>query len=181
MSPRTTADAPVRLRPTQPEDLDAAADLYAAVADEGIYIGAEAPVDKASRRERWLEDLARDDSFSVVAEAEGRIIGLAGIDGDGVADLGMLVAREWRGRGVGSRLLSACIAWARARGAHKVALQVWPHNEAALRLYRAFGFEEEGYLRRHYRRRNGELWDAVIMGLVLSDETREAHAHPARR
>jgi len=25
-------------------------------------------------------------------------------------------------------------------------------------------------MRRHYRRRSGELWDAVIMGLVL-DET----------
>jgi RimJ/RimL family protein N-acetyltransferase len=170
----------VRVRPARPEDLDAAADLYAAVAAEGIYIGAEAPVDKASRKERWLEDLARDDSFSVVAEAEGRIIGLAGVDGDRVGDLGMLVGREWRGRGVGTRLLSACIVWARARGAHKVTLQVWPHNEAALRLYRAFGFEEEGYLRRHYRRRNGELWDAVIMGLLLSDETREVKSHPAR-
>jgi RimJ/RimL family protein N-acetyltransferase len=51
---------------------------------------------------------------------------------------------------------------------------VWPHNQSARRLYRSFGFEEEGYLRRHYRRRNGELWDAVIMGLLLFDETSEA-------
>jgi RimJ/RimL family protein N-acetyltransferase len=170
----------VRVRPTQPDDLDAAAELLAAVAAEGIYIGAEAPVDKATRKERWLEDLARDDSFSVVAEVEGRIVGFAGVDGDRVADLGMLVARDWRGRGVGTRLLSACIAWARARGAHKVALQVWPHNEAALRLYKAFGFEQEGYLRRHYRRRNGELWDAVIMGLLLAAETGKRRSHPAR-
>jgi RimJ/RimL family protein N-acetyltransferase len=173
VSTRTTTDARVRVRPTQPEDLDAAAELCAQVAAEGVYIGAEAPVDKAARKQRWLEDLARDDSFSVVAESEGRIIGLAGVDGDRVADLGMLVAPEWRGRGVGTRLLSACIAWARARGAHKVGLQVWPHNEAALRLYGAFGFEREGYLRKHYRRRNGELWDAVIMGLLLSEETSE--------
>jgi RimJ/RimL family protein N-acetyltransferase len=33
-----------------------------------------------------------------------------------------------------------------------------------------FGFVEEGYLRRHYRRRNGQLCDAVMMALVL-DET----------
>jgi RimJ/RimL family protein N-acetyltransferase len=69
---------------------------------------------------------------------------------------------------VGSALLSAAIAWAREAGAHKVALQVWPHNEAAIALYRKFGFEQEGRLRRHYRRRNGELWDAVVMGLCLS-------------
>ena len=59
---------------------------------------------------------------------------------------------------------------ARDLGAHKVALQVWPHNEAARRLYLRHGFVEEGLLRRHYPRRNGELWDAVIMGLIL-DET----------
>jgi RimJ/RimL family protein N-acetyltransferase len=51
-----------------------------------------------------------------------------------------------------------------------VALQVWPHNQAARRLYLRHGFAEEGLLRRHYPRRNGELWDAVVMGLVL-DET----------
>ena len=87
--------------------------------------------------------------------------------GYGVAEVGMLVAAEWRRRGVGSALLGAGIAWAREAGAHKVALQVWPHNQAAITLYEKFGFQREGLLRRHYRRRNGELWDAVVMGLPL--------------
>jgi RimJ/RimL family protein N-acetyltransferase len=52
-----------------------------------------------------------------------------------------------------------------------VALQVWPHNHAARALYRRFGFADEGLLRRHYRRRNGELWDAVVMGLVLDESS----------
>jgi RimJ/RimL family protein N-acetyltransferase len=151
-------------------DLEAAAELFAAVAAEAIYIGAEAPVDKGARRVRWESDLPREDSLSLVAEAGGEIIGLAGLDGVRVSDLGMLVARKWRGRGVGTRLLRTCIAWAREQGAHKISLQVWPHNHAALRLYKAFGFEQEGYLRKHYRRRNGELWDAVIMGLVLAED-----------
>ena len=47
---------------------------------------------------------------------------------------------------------------------------MWPHNHAARRLYRRHGFVEEGRLRRHYSRRNGELWDAVVMGLVLDEE-----------
>lgn len=90
--------------------------------------------------------------------------------GYGVADLGMLVADGWRGRGVGSALLVAGIDWARQAGAHKVALQVWPHNQAAIALYEKFGFGREGLLRRHYRRRNGELWDAVVMGLLLDPD-----------
>jgi RimJ/RimL family protein N-acetyltransferase len=48
-----------------------------------------------------------------------------------------------------------------------MALQVWPHNAAAIALYERFGFERECYLRRHYRRRSGELWDAIVMGLRL--------------
>jgi RimJ/RimL family protein N-acetyltransferase len=79
----------------------------------------------------------------------------------------MLVAAGWRGRGVGSALLRAGIDWARRAGAHKVALQVWPHNQAAVALYEKFGFQREGRLRRHYRRRSGELWDAIVMGLPL--------------
>ena len=87
----------------------------------------------------------------------------------GVADLGMHVAASMRGQGVGRALVVAAIAWARAEpGVHKIALQVWPHNDAAQHLYRSCGFEQEGYLRQHYRRKNGELWDAVVMGLVLA-------------
>jgi putative acetyltransferase len=93
----------------------------------------------------------------------------------GIADLGMLVDSEWRGRGVGSALMEACIDWAREHGAHKVMLEVWPHNSAAIALYNKFGFKQEGLFVRQYRRRNGELWDAVRMGLVLD------HTSPGRR
>jgi putative acetyltransferase len=82
----------------------------------------------------------------------------------------MMVDADWRGLGVGGALVRGAIDSARQLGAHKLALQVWPHNDVARRLYLRHGFAEEGLLRRHYPRRNGELWDSVIMGLVL-DET----------
>jgi RimJ/RimL family protein N-acetyltransferase len=47
---------------------------------------------------------------------------------------------------------------------------VWPHNTGARALYNTFGFDEEGYLRKQWRRANGELWDSVIMGLVLEGD-----------
>ncbi len=161
--------AGVVVRPAGQEDLDDLVALYAAVAAEGRWIGGEAPVDVALRRARMAERLDRPDARVLVADDGGRVVGQLGIElaPYGVADLGMLVADGWRGRGVGSALLRAGIAWARDAGAHKVALQVWPHNQAAIALYEKFGFEREGYLRRHYRRRNGELWDAVVMGLLL--------------
>ena len=51
-------------------------------------------------------------------------------------EIAMHVAREWRGRGVGSALLAAAIDKARADGLHKLSLDVFPHNEAGIALYR---------------------------------------------
>ena len=154
-------------------DVDAIVDLFVAVADEGRWLGAEPPVDRDERRQRFLDMIeAPDDYASIVAVAEGRIIGHAAVDlaPYKVAGLGMMVDAGWRGLGVGSGLVRSAIERAQALGAHKLALQVWPHNAAARRLYARHGFVEEGVLRRQYRRHNGELWDAVIMGLVF-DET----------
>jgi RimJ/RimL family protein N-acetyltransferase len=47
--------------------------------------------------------------------------------------------------------------------------EVFPWNEPAIALYRKFGFVEEGRLRKQYRRQNGELWDVLVMGLVLDE------------
>jgi len=63
--------------------------------------------------------------------------------------------------------VAAAIEKSRAQGLHKLSLEVFPHNEAALALYRKFGFVEEGRRVRHYRRESGELWDSVVMGLLL--------------
>jgi ribosomal protein S18 acetylase RimI-like enzyme len=68
---------------------------------------------------------------------------------------------------VGSALLAAAIDWARERGLHKLSLSVFPHNSAAVALYRKHGFVEEGRRVKQYRRSSGELWDAVDMGLLL--------------
>jgi RimJ/RimL family protein N-acetyltransferase len=159
----------VVVRRARERDLDAMVDLVAAVADEGRWIGTEAPIDRERRRQAMGEALHHERQVIFVAEGGGQIVGHLWMDraSYGVAHLGMLVAAGWRGRGVGSALLAAGLDWARDAGAHKVALEVWPHNQAAIALYEKFGFEREGLLRAHYRRRNGELWDAVVMGLLL--------------
>ncbi len=159
------------VRKTSAPDVEAVLDLLEAVASEGRWIATEAPIDRPARRERILEALADPDAGSFVAEAGGRIVGSAGIrrpaGGAVPPSFGMMVAETWRRRGIGAGLLLACIDWARSVGAHKVALEVWPDNAPAIAFYERHGFRREGYLRRHYRRRNGELWDTVVMGLLL--------------
>jgi len=163
----------VGVRRATPGDVDAIVDLFITVVDEGRWLGTQSPVDRAERRDRFLDEIeATERNASLVAVVDDSIVGHARVDlaPYNVAGLGMMVDTDWRGLGVGGALVRGAIDAARLLGAHKLALQVWPHNDIARRLYLRHGFVEEGLLRRHYPRRNGELWDSVIMGLVL-DET----------
>jgi putative acetyltransferase len=164
------ADTRFIIRPLRRDDIEELLDLLEDVAEERCWIATEPPIPRDRWRSGFLERLEDEYSVNVVAVDEhGRLIGQLDVRGrkNRAGELGMAVVPEWRGRGVGTRLMQACVDWARERGVHKLALQVWPHNEAALRLYEKFGFEREGLLRGHYKRQNGEFWDAIVMGLLL--------------
>lgn len=150
-------------------DVDEYLDLLEVVAAEKRYIGTEAPIDRARKREQNLERIDSDRWGSLVAVGrDDAILGQIGLkDMRGLIEIGMLVAPDKRGQGIGSALLTAGLDWARLRHAHKMTLQLWPDNETARSLYAKFGFVEEGYLKRQWKRRNGEIWDAVVMGLQL--------------
>lgn len=163
--------SPARIRPATADDIPALLDLWESVAEEGRWIGAEAPIDRVERAHRWRATyFAGDSACAFVAETEDGIVGAANVeDRRGLVELGMLVGAEHRRHGIGTQLLRVCIGWATSKGAHKITLQVWPHNEPAIALYEKLGFEREGYLRKHYRRKSGAIWDVVVMGLLLDD------------
>jgi RimJ/RimL family protein N-acetyltransferase len=161
--PGVTAHA-IRVRPAEEGDRRSLARLFAAVAEERDGIAAEPPIDIDQRAANF--DLDR----TLVALAAGEeVVGLIFVieSSFGFGEIGMMVAANWRGRGVGTALVAAAIEWARTRGLHKLTLSVFPHNKAAIALYQKFRFVEEGRLTQQIRRANGELWDLIEMGLML--------------
>jgi RimJ/RimL family protein N-acetyltransferase len=153
----------IAVRPAEDRDRRSLAVLLAAVAEERDGIAAEPPIDVDQLAADWKID------GTLIALAQGAVVGEVRIESTwmGFGEIGMMVAADWRGRGVGTALVTAAIEWARARGLHKLALSVFPHNSAAIALYRKFGFVEEGRLVRHVRRADGQLWDLIEMGLLL--------------
>jgi RimJ/RimL family protein N-acetyltransferase len=151
------------VRAAQDDDRLALATMFAAVAAERTGIATEPPVDVEARAASWKLD------GDFVAEVEGKLVGSLHVDASrhGFGEIGMAVARDWRGRGVGSALMVAAIEWAREQGLHKLCLSVFAQNDAAIALYRKFGFVEEGRRIKQYRRTSGELWDTIEMGLLL--------------
>jgi putative acetyltransferase len=80
----------------------------------------------------------------------------------------MFVIATWRGRGVGTALMAEALRWARSAGVERVELTVYPHNDAAIALYRKFGFVEEGRLVRHAKKSYG-YEDEILMAAWLGE------------
>jgi putative acetyltransferase len=160
------------IRPAEPKDAEALTELADAVSSEpeGWLISANGEWRDASEERRYLKALRRYPHAAVfVAEAEdGRVVGRLSLARDNhpasahVADLGLMVAKDYRGRGVGSALLEQAAEWAREAGVRKLELHVFPWNEPAIKLYEKHGYEREGFRKGHYQRA-GEDVDAILM------------------
>jgi RimJ/RimL family protein N-acetyltransferase len=80
--------------------------------------------------------------------------------------LGMGLIPEFRGQGLGSQLLSAVLDHAKKFGLEKVELHVYTSNIAAIALYKKFGFEQEGLIKK-YRKVDGQYFDCLAMAKFL--------------
>ena len=80
--------------------------------------------------------------------------------------LGMGLLPEYRGRGIGERLIRASIEDARRAGFERIELSVYSRNTRAAALYRKVGFVHEG-TRVRGKKVDGEYDDVLIMGLML--------------
>ncbi|MCA1675154.1 MAG: GNAT family N-acetyltransferase [Actinobacteria bacterium] len=100
---------------------------------------------------RYVEEWPRDGDAGVIAEKYGGVVGAAwfrrfardrpgfGFIDESTPEVSVAVASVWRGRGIGSQLLTALIEIGRERGFEGLSLSVESRNRA-VRLYRHLGF-----------------------------------------
>jgi ribosomal protein S18 acetylase RimI-like enzyme len=106
-----------------------------------------------------------------VALANGEVVGWCDIRRHlfpahlhrGTLDMG--VVPDYRGRGIGARLMDQALKQAFATGFVRVELSVRADNTRAIRLYEKVGFVREGVLRDAVFV-DGEFHDAIAMALI---------------
>lgn len=83
--------------------------------------------------------------------------------------LTVAVHPERQGRGLGSKLFEALIAWARAQepAILRIELAAGAGNPGAIRLYERLGFRHEGRQVARGRLPDGRFEDDILMGMLL--------------
>ncbi|MDZ7701630.1 MAG: ribosomal protein S18-alanine N-acetyltransferase [Halobacteriales archaeon] len=71
---------------------------------------------------------------------------------------------EWRGQGLGTRLLDRALGVLERRGVSRVKLEVRRTNERAISLYRRFGFEPHHLMSSYYA--DGEAAAVLVVDLA---------------
>ena len=82
--------------------------------------------------------------------------------------LGMGVQRDFRGRGIGTRLIERTIDKAKEMGLERIELDVFASNRPAIKLYEKLGFVVEG-VKVKARKLDGVYDDLVDMVLFVGD------------
>ena len=120
-----------------------------------------------SMRQRLAQNGEGD--YTLVAVVDGEVVGCLGLHMSTrprikhKAEIGMMVRDDWHGKGVGMALMQAVVDLAdKWLNLTRIELTVYTDNEAGIALYKKFGFEIEGTLRK-YGFRDGDFVDAYAM------------------
>ncbi len=144
---------------------------FDSVARERVYLGRikARPLDEVAAFTK--KNIAKK-NIHLIALVDDRVIGwcrIPPLEKEGfrhVGVLGMGVHKDYRGKGLGKRLLDVALAQAREKGLERVELEVYSTNEAAIHLYRSAGFEVEG-IKKKVRKLDGEYFDNLCMALFF--------------
>ncbi len=137
----------------RPEDLVELAKLLKEVSDEEAPISARS-VDIMSAIANFFkiqQDMKRKKRVSIVAEVNGKIVGNATIKKmngrlNKVGNIGILIKKEYRNRGIGTNLMKLLLKEAKKIGIEIATLEVVADNKPAIRVYEKMKFKEFGKL-----------------------------------
>ncbi|TCT20039.1 acetyltransferase (GNAT) family protein [Melghiribacillus thermohalophilus] len=118
-----------------------------------LYEGGERSLDARGINQKIKTVQSQENSTIIVAEDDSKLIGYVMAMG-GLArrnrHSAYLVAgllKDYRNKGIGTKMFQTLLSWAQKKGLHRLELTVIAHNDAAIALYKKMGFKVEGVKR----------------------------------
>lgn len=154
------------VRPIAETDIQGFQKCLDTIARERVYLGfiEGPPLDRV--RFFILKNIS-EDLPQFVAVRDQEVVGWCDISPETLpgfthcGHLGMGVRKDYRGKGLGRRLLEATLQKAQAKGLERIELEVYASNNPAIELYKTSGFIVEGIKKRG--RKLDDVYDDVIL------------------
>ncbi|MGD0281574.1 MAG: GNAT family N-acetyltransferase [Dissulfurispiraceae bacterium] len=142
----------ITLRPAEPGDSEGIIKALKSFAPERSYVLMEQYGKDTELEKEYISAMDMRSNLLLVALSEDSVIGiLEALQSDGgyrpetshVLDIGLHIKAEFRGLGIGLRMLEYTDEWAREHGFRKLEASVFTTNKRSLNLFRKSGFSQE--------------------------------------
>lgn len=158
----------ITLRLMQATDRDAVlAFAQSLPADDLLFL----PIDISHPKvvDGWMRTVGSGRTTTVVAEAEGRLIGMGTLVRSEttwarhLGNMRLLVSPEARGIGLGALLANEVFSLAQAEGMQKIVAQMAAEERGAVAVFERLGFRAEALLTDYVMDRDGRTHDLIVM------------------
>lgn len=163
--------ARILIRPLTQDDRQALVDLFAPVSSEDVrYMRHD--VRDSQVISSWVEGLDYNKVFPLVAVFGSRIVGLASLHlnlgpARHRAEVRVFLPKDFRHRGVGSRLLQGLVELAKRHNLYLIEAQIPSDQTPIIRSFQNLGFEPKTVFDDYFMLPDGDLRDVTHLILRL--------------
>lgn len=167
----------VSLRPMIPEDYDRLLEVYSSIGkDELRYFRHDVQNPETIRE--WCDHPDYNKVIPLLALVKDRVIGSASLHffqgpKRHLAEVRIFLAKEYRKRGLGTKMLRALIEMARRQGVHTLIAEVLAEMNKVVRAFELVGFVSRCTLEDHFMFPDGDMTDVVFMTMSLQPKLDE--------
>ncbi|NEQ35753.1 MAG: N-acetyltransferase [Okeania sp. SIO3I5] len=165
----------MKIRNAEAKDLAVIVEIYNASIPSRIATG-DLELISVDSRISWYQEHSRDSRPILVVEIDNKVIGWLSFQSfygrpayKATVEISIYVAPEYKGQGIGKKLLSEAIDRSPQLGIKTLLGFIFAHNIPSLSLFDKFGFQRWGYLPK-VADLDGTKQDLVIVGLHINEE-----------
>src|SRR5436853_5629508 len=159
---------PLTIRLLEPEDGDELL-AFARSFPERDLLFLSIDITRPEVVEGWMMRVAAGQTFTVIAEADGRMIGHATLYLSELTwtrhmgEIQLLISRDHRGLGLGHLLANEVFSLAQSLGLQKIIARMAADQRGALQVFERMGFKAEALLADFVMDRDGRTHDLIVM------------------